>query len=611
MGGSSSVTPGLGAAHVPITCYVKWPARQYLIWDTVDFEIPIVRAELTATQVRTSLGRFAKMLNAYDDLAAGFVKASSILVMGVARWKDEKAPQKEKKTGDDDESELSDFSEWLALKTDAASETESKLYKRAKVLKEAQEKLMNDLCNEFKLTRKELEAMIDQESDDESGLSTTHFRQVLIRASTSRAALDLQSEQMGSALENRGAKKGGVASGSKSGSKKEAEEAPVQFKRALVHAMLECGTIQVQTPRGYNFLWEVMQIPKPESTVNQMLTQDGKCLIGMHADDQMRAMVCIGGMLSIAAGSVFHGINITGRELNLWAGSGGGKSSDLLSGLCLATNKGTVAPYYQTVVGVFQQMFHMNLSPVFLRNMGVFSGAGKQMPGITQRRSWWKALWPNRIPYLIEPASMSWAMKGWNDAWGLFAPNPRVNFSHDIVRGGYNDNEYIAFHRDEPAYLAYAATRKPYMNIAYGNMAINVARQIVAPRARWELTIRLIRLAAVGSTEVDPPRVDIWQPEYNPVTGMILIGSLPTYDWKRGAVIAPGLDREKIGTTAFTQLVHVNRVVAGVGLIHDGYVQTRGDNQGITGADVIGDIEGLDVDTSVLQPYSLASGSGN
>nr|UUV42544.1 MAG: RNA dependent RNA polymerase [Karstula totivirus] len=120
--------------------------------------------------------------------------------------------------------------------------------------------------------------------------------------------------------------------------------------------MLDTNVLQVPCPRGANPLWDMMKVAKPKDTPNLLTMDDGRSLSGMDSRLQMKTCLIIGGLLSIGASIVLHSINITGRELRLWAKDDPSRSTDLLRQLFQATEGGTVAPYYQMIIGSLQQL---------------------------------------------------------------------------------------------------------------------------------------------------------------------------------------------------------------------------------------------------------------
>nr|UUV42280.1 MAG: putative capsid protein [Inari totivirus 2] len=585
MGGSSSVRPGMGQPSMPVTCFVEWPKRKYFLWDTKPVVLPEEREVLTAAQVRSSMSAFAKLLDAYDDMATGFVKAASILVMRCEEWtlgvsENAKArAEKAKKAASSSQIAAGPSSSTASYK-DAAS----------------RDKIIEALSRLIAMSEHDLAKVIDAQEEGEDEVEL-YSRAGLIEAVLAQIReLKNQKQQVEKATKK--------------------PEAPVVDKepvkaRGMIHAMLECGTIQVQRVRGHNFMWDMMHIPRPSDAVDPLLHEDGMHLSGMRSYDVMRTMQTIGGLLSVAAGSVLHGMSITGRELNLWAAGTGCPSTDILRTVFQATHSGTVAPYYQLVIGAFQQMMHFNINPAFVRNCGLFSALGAGLAEVNHSYSWWQSVWPNHIPYLIDPASMSWAYRGWNDSWGIYGPSPDVNFTHDVVRGGCVDNEYLSFHRDEPAYVAAASSRQPFINIPYGLFALNVCRQICDPDRGWAVTIRLARIAASGAVDLERPRYDIWQPQWNETTKMAVIGCLPVFDWARNSIIVPGLDRRTVGDNHFYTITRVAERAYGVGLQRDGYISTKSSTNYIVGPDILSLMSGLDASPSNLKPYASTSRSGN
>lgn len=85
-GGVASVVRNAQAVNMAFTELFTWPTRHYFIWDTKDFALPEQRLALTHEQVLQSLVALATLLDRMDDLAAGFVKASTLVLCMRAEW---------------------------------------------------------------------------------------------------------------------------------------------------------------------------------------------------------------------------------------------------------------------------------------------------------------------------------------------------------------------------------------------------------------------------------------------------------------------------------------------------------------------------------------------
>lgn len=529
MGGISSLTIPAGAANFPVTTLIKWPTRKYLFWDTTEQVFP-ARAVLTAEQVRQSLANIACLLGAYDDMARGFVKAASIVYCSPRQWELPTAP---KPVMEKEPASLGKVTDCLKnLKTPGNLSFESASLLASKAIRTIQVK----------------EGTAD---GDQASLEFVH--QLL---NSLNPIPPSQSE-----IEQR-----------KAEHKRKLEEWDKQRKYSggLIHAMLEISNIQVQEVRGHNVLWDILNIKRPTDAIDNMTYKDGLCLAGMKSTDQMNAMLTIGALLSVSAGTVLHNLNITGRELNLWARGDGPRITVHMRELFSATRAGSVAPFYQMVTGAFQQMVEAKLSPTFMRRCSVFSRFTTEIPHVRLNNSWWVGTWGMHIPYIADPINLSWAYIGFVDVWGYFGPNPKVNFSHDIVIGGADNNEFIGFHRDEPKYLEQASMDSAFGYIVYGPMMTNVTTMLIRPRHNPVITFREIKLARAGAGELQPPRTDLWQPLWHDGIPLMKAGTMISYDHVRESVVAPGFTKEALGERDFYTLIHLGeKTLTDVGLTRD------------------------------------------
>lgn len=576
IGGSNSVTAPVGAEQIPITSFVTWPERKFLLWSENDIALPDVRIHLTAANVRTSLAAIAKLLDCYDDYVSGFIRAGSLLVMKSITWTGPlvPAPAPRPPTPPPGPSRQQRSRRSSSTSVSLSSSTDS-LIDRIVNLKVKQQDHAKKQCKPVPPCPLDSQALMlayrvsgepdsDAASYNESGDGDPEGDQM-------NAMMAGLMKELSSKLVEEHKKKHSKQKPPDPEPDPPPYQASIRVRtRGLVHSMLECGVVQVQYTRGHNFMFDIMRIKKPERVHDRHTIDDGRFLAGMNSDEQMRTCLMIGGLLSVAAGTVMNSINITGREINLWAQGVGAKSTDLLRPVFSATQNGRTAPYFQLVVGAFQQLVEGNLSPNFIRGASMFSGGGHVLAELNNNDSWWRSLWARRVPYLLEPASMSWAYKGFADVWGYYGPNPKVEFKHDIVVGGANNEEYISFHRDEHKYIDQAGSNQPFKYIPYGGFSINILRQHVGALDPWLIQIRLVKSCASGTGEVEPPVINIWQPRFVPNMGVMEAGSLLTYDWARDAQIVPGLTKDALGDDVFFEITRMpSQVLPGVGLIRD------------------------------------------
>nr|UUV42318.1 MAG: putative capsid protein [Hanko totivirus 5] len=561
MGGPMSVTMPAGAQNVPLTAYLDWPKCKFFAWSGKPIVVPVARTQLTGKQVRRSLSGLATLMNAHDDNAAGFMKASTIITAKTLRWvvppeageEEEQAPLRVPDS-------VAKYLEKAATRygttvADLLAGT-SDISKSAKARKTG-------------ATPK----------DGESG------------SSSSRNALDillamLNPEQPAAGQE---------------------EAPPKEYRAALCHAMLEVKQIQIQRVRGYNFLWDLMNFKRPEGSIDKMLVDDGLALGGMESDLQLRTCFVIGGLLSVSAGIVLHSINVTGRELNEYVRHSAEPIVAQLRQWFQVSNQGTVAPFYQLAIGALQQLISAKVSPAVFANAHVWCGSTENYEDIDWDHSWWQGIWPYRIPYLIEPIVLSWAYLAYCSYWGYFGPKPRVDFSHDLVIGGAEVDEYISFHRDEPKYMEYASQEAPFRFIAYAIYMINIMRQYLEAEEDWPITIRLIFVCKSGSGDLSPPREDIFQPEYFRNFPWMQAGALPSFSHELQAIIVPGLTVETLTSRNFYGIVrHPAGELEGVGVQRDGLVP--GGTTPIGGLLLLKGLKGLDMTDETA---STSRSSGN
>nr|UUV42562.1 MAG: capsid protein [Kuusamo totivirus 2] len=521
LGGVSGATVPAALQATPVTAYIQWPSRKYFIWDTKVFGLPRDRVQLTGKQIRASLAAMAGCLHAYDDMASGFIKCASIQFCFPIIWDIPVAANEE--VADAAPRPPAEMDQYLRQAGQGGASWQQIVARTRQTVANLERELLAN--------------------PDFGGISLEAVQSLL------DIVAPPESRQESGA------------------------EAEVNKRGALIHALLEVKTIQVQRVRGHNPLWDMMKMHRPRDAIDPLLEADGLVLGGMASDLQMRTCYVIGALLSVCSGVVWHSMNVTGRELNGWASGQGSEISTYMRQLLQATNDGCIAPYYQMVVGVWQQLVSTRLTSTFMRCCSMFSGSQEPYEDIASPDSWWQGTWPLYIPYTLEPISLSWAYTHWCDYWGYIGPKPRVNFSHDLVIGGADDAEYISFHRDEPKYMAAASSDFPFDFIPYGVIMINILRQYFDPEEDWVITFREIRVCRAGSGDLEPPREDMWQPEYFQLMPIMSAGKMISFDHERQSVIVPGLTRETLTVGNFYTLIRMgDMILEGVGLQRDGIV---------------------------------------
>lgn len=548
MGGPMSVTMPAGARNVPLTAYLDWPKCKFFVWSGKNIVVPAARTRLTGKQVRRSLSGLATVLNAHDDNASGFMKAATIITAKTMRWD---LPPDDVEEDDNAQLRVPDsMAQYLERAANRYGTTVAELMAGTA-----------DLANAMRSRR----GATPKEGDSPAAPPPRNMFDILLAMLNPEAPVEEQ------------------------------PEVPArEYRAALCHAMLEVKQIQIQRIRGYNFLWDLMNFKRPEGSVDTMLVDDGLALGGMESDLQLRTCFVIGGLLSVSAGIVLHSINVTGRELTEYIRNSAEPIVAQLRQWFQPTNQGATAPFYQLAIGALQQLIPAKISPAVFANAHVWCGSTQPYEDIDWDHAWWQGIWPYRIPYLIEPIVLSWAYTAYCSYWGYFGPKPRVDFSHDLVVGGADVDEYISFHRDEPKYMEYASQEAPFRFIAYGIYMINIIRQYLEAEGDWVITIRLVHVCKSGSGDLSPPREDIYQPEYFRNFPWMQAGALPSFSHELQAIIVPGLSVETLTSRDFYGIVrHPAGELDGVGVQRDGLVP--GGTTPIGGLLLLKGLKGLDM----------------
>ncbi|UUV42274.1 MAG: putative capsid protein [Ilomantsi totivirus 1] len=539
LGGSTAVTQQAGGVLTPVTSFVKWPKVDFLLWDDREVDVPAAIDAVTGDDVRSALRCFAVALKAYDDMAVGYIRCSAILVCDVITWE----------TPVIDPVDVLDGlpKSLLTLLETIGSEYDDSF-----------KAIVTATLSNLK-SKRAADALVN----GVAAVNTPSATEVLIAAKIKAGVLKPLTEKLSMTSSSKSdppqeAPPAVFRTPSKKSSSAAESEAPAKvYRRCLIHAMLEIGTIRVPAIRGANPMWEMMGCAQPRGTSDPMTEEDGRSLFSMHKQLHMHTLHLIGGLLHVSAAVVMHSVNVTGRELRLWAIAADCRSTAFLRQLLIAEQNGDTAPYFQLVVGTLQQLCNYTISPRFTDSMDSFSGNVYDMPEVASKGTYWEAAFPHRIPYFIEPVSLTWAYKGWCDYWGIFGPDLTVDFGHDLVVGGPDGEQYFGFHRDEPAYLKAAVGDAGFNYIAYGNLTINAMVMMARPAHHWLITIRLAKTTQEGTAELSRRIFGQFQPVYHPITGLLIVGTLLTWSWELDAVVVPSLELGSVPARDFHYLVGI------------------------------------------------------
>nr|QHA33709.1 putative capsid protein [Atrato virus] len=172
--------------------------------------------------------------------------------------------------------------------------------------------------------------------------------------------------------------------------------------------------------------------------------------------------------------------------------------------------------------------------------------------------NWWSGDWDFRIPYLLDPLSVSFVYEMWPSQYGFFRSDVAVDLKSDLVISGPNRGWYASL--GDSTYKAYAekgVRARPCDYIHYGATVINAFAQewrVVVPYPmQYQSWARGYDTTATGAPLGQADALDEdrdWYPDINSLKP----GSIRTYNWEDDVVLSPMIAGADLGNEHWTGL---------------------------------------------------------
>nr|QUS52821.1 hypothetical protein [Mute swan feces associated toti-like virus 3] len=310
----------------------------------------------------------------------------------------------------------------------------------------------------------------------------------------------------------------------------------------------EIGRSVWPRPRDSNWLWRALKIaPVPEEA--EVFEGEAAQLASNTPAVLSRVGIAIAALMATAIGSVWHYFNITGSCLTLWAtgaGMAGTAVVTLLNQLNVTPEYGIVPLVMGLTCGIVSQLCGSSVNMTCYSGPS-WSGGGAGLPqAAAVGPNFWAADALNCVDYIANPLAAAWLYDTWLDIWGI-GDGPVTYCLDDELKTNSplaNQNGWWSTLGDK-RYTAASKTDPPHVYRPYGALLLNALAQ------GWNLAgmfvVNFLQIAIVND-RYDHGVPGVWHPpQYHAALCMIVPGTLLTYEWSTGYIMAPVVTQGAFG----------------------------------------------------------------
>nr|QUS52825.1 hypothetical protein [Mute swan feces associated toti-like virus 3] len=302
----------------------------------------------------------------------------------------------------------------------------------------------------------------------------------------------------------------------------------------------EIGRSVWPRPRDSNWLWRALKIaPVPEEA--EVFEGEATELASNTPAVLNRVGIAIAALMATAIGSVWHYFNITGACLTLWAtgaGMAGTAVVTLLNQLNTTPEYGMVPLVMGLTCGIVSQLCGSSVNMTCYSGPS-WSGGGTGLPqAAVVGPNFWAADAPHSVDYIANPLAAAWLYDIWLDIWGI-GDGPVTYCLDDELKTNSpmaNQNGWWSTLGDK-RYTTASKTDPPHVYRPYGALLLNALAQ------GWNLAAMVVvnfLQVAIVNDRYDQSIPGVWHPpQYHAALCLIVPGTLLTYEWSTGYIMAP------------------------------------------------------------------------
>lgn len=329
----------------------------------------------------------------------------------------------------------------------------------------------------------------------------------------------------------------------------------VRLVNDWMNSQLECMATTIPQIRCANPIWDFIQHGKSNFDRTDIYAEEFKHLQSMEIFELAQVSVLISAWASLGLSTLLNYFNIGGRELASLGLHPGvhGNATPLVRGLMFEETQ-SIPNYIPLALGFPAQTHDVVISPRCYIGMWWCNGGIDHNVLMWGDVHNWRQRWGSRVPYLNRPLALADGMKNFSHVWGVMSPPVTFNLSKEILFTGPPESRGWQAVLGDSGYSDVAESATPFVYQNYGSLAINALRQHHAILDQWDLTYVDVIKRATALTFYPHVGNDIPQPIYRNDLNYIEQGSLLSFDWHSGRVIAPVLSRDMMGAQVFDAL---------------------------------------------------------
>lgn len=306
----------------------------------------------------------------------------------------------------------------------------------------------------------------------------------------------------------------------------------------------EVNLIEVPTPLGHNFVWDLCcMIPQDKDDTAGIFHDEFMTIAPISTDERIRVSLLVGSLFSVCVGSVFNVFNLTGTELNSFGGVAGENNNAYVVVQSLLTPDPTI--FKSPIMTLFSVACTIpsTISDIainescFATPMYCSGGANIVDWG---ENALWRHWFPDTVPYFTDVLSISWIFERWLDVWGVSSPGGEFNVTEELQHAGMEEDAGLYFRFGDDRYMERAVSDIPYTYVSYGGIVINT----IAQHFRHNLdSITREYLSSRGKSAVHVrfPMEEGHNYAKRRLLYTILPGQIMTFAWRTLEVVAPVL----------------------------------------------------------------------
>lgn len=330
-----------------------------------------------------------------------------------------------------------------------------------------------------------------------------------------------------------------------------------------ITATLQMLDLKWPCPRDSSWMWRLLGT-LPSRPVHSGVRDEWQAFNTLSANVLEAVGFVLGAALGCANSTILHDSNMTGSEVQGWAGKSVGfeNSSAVLSDIYLSEDEKEPAPLWRLICGTLQKLTKLVIDPYIWAGCEWSGGGGAFVENQLQPELFWHYLWPHSVPYPIWPLSLFDLWDAYAVHWCIYSKPIRYNFHLEVEVARNAANCVWNIGRGDSLYNERASSDEPYRYIGYGAIAVNAIRQDhvipLLPGIEWKSRPHV----RAGTGEVTGVNANIPAPTDFPALLTHQPGTFLSFWWDSMEVISPCIRANALPVNVWTALTSPQEVEA-------------------------------------------------